>query len=58
VLAGMRVGWQPLERLSFGLELSAGAPLLTSVFSVNGLGVAHETPSVIGRLSAGVALHL
>jgi len=56
LLAGAQVSYELLRGLAVGLEVAAGLPLLASAFRVDAVGEVHETPSVVGRLSAGVTL--
>jgi hypothetical protein len=56
LLAAVKVGFEVVDPLSAVLELAAGAPLLAAEFAVDGLGQAHETPDVFGRVSFGAEL--
>jgi hypothetical protein len=56
VLVGIQVSVELVRGLELATELGAGLPLLASAFTVGGVGKVHETPSAVGRLSAGVTL--
>lgn len=56
LLAGAQVSYEIWRGLAVNLEVAAGLPLLASAFRVDAVGEVHETPSVVGRLSAGVTL--
>jgi hypothetical protein len=56
LLAGAQVSYEVVRGLEVGLEAAAGLPLLAAAFRVEGLGEVHETPSVVGRFSAGITL--
>ena len=56
LLVAAKASFEVAEPLALVLELGGGAPLLAAEFGVEGLGQAHDTPAVFGRLSAGAEL--
>jgi hypothetical protein len=58
VLAGVRLGAELTQQVHATLELSLGLPLLGATFTVNSVGLVHETADVVGRLRAGLEIRL
>jgi len=56
VLLGLRFDAPVLPALTLCAEIAAGLPLARTLFTVGGVGVAHESAAVIGRVRTGAEL--
>ncbi|HMI90414.1 MAG TPA: hypothetical protein VK509_03580, partial [Polyangiales bacterium] len=56
VLFGLRFDAPVLPALTLCAEIAAGLPLARTLFTVGGVGVAHESAVVIGRVRTGAEL--